>query len=70
MKAALFLVLFILFSSFRHDIHYFFHSSERERDIRTQSLPYTKAAFAPAEVGIKPELLEILIYFCRILTNI
>ena len=30
MKAALFLVLFILFSSFRHDIHYSFHSSERK----------------------------------------
>lgn len=30
MKAALFLVLFILFSSFRHDIHYSFHSSEGE----------------------------------------
>lgn len=31
MKAALFLVLFILLSSFRRDIHYSFHSSERER---------------------------------------
>lgn len=30
MKAALFLVLFILFSSFIHDIHYSFHSFERE----------------------------------------
>lgn len=42
MKAALFLFLFILLSSFRHDIHYSFHSSEGEPDTVTSASPLFK----------------------------
>lgn len=41
MKAALFL-FFILLSSFRHDIHYSFHSSEGEHDSVTSTFPLFK----------------------------
>lgn len=42
MKAALFLFRFILISSFRHDIHYSFHSSEGEQDNVTSTFPLFK----------------------------
>lgn len=61
MKAGLFLFLFILLSSFRHEIHYSFQSSEGEQDTATSSLLFSQAEFTSIEVCIKSCFVQILI---------